>query len=148
MQLPASPIYSDGGLEFPQSPQPRSSLRIDYTKFRTKMCRHYLQKVPCPFEDRCVFSHGTHSPGLSSSSDSPMSSQRRPQKADKSSQSDDSIGSECPSESNSDSCAVEQPPEYSAAVQDDSISAMYSPPAYPRRYRYDPYSFTGILYES
>lgn len=31
--------------------------KIDYTKYRTKMCRNALMGIECPFRDRCVFAH-------------------------------------------------------------------------------------------
>jgi len=35
-----------------------ANVAIDYGKYKTKLCRNFIMGVPCPFESRCVFSHG------------------------------------------------------------------------------------------
>lgn len=67
MQSPTSPMYStghDAGFAFPSSPrhnnkqQHSASNKIDYSKFKTKLCRNFSLGLPCPFGDSCAFSHG------------------------------------------------------------------------------------------
>lgn len=31
---------------------------IDSAKYKTKLCRNYVMGIPCPFAERCAFSHG------------------------------------------------------------------------------------------
>jgi hypothetical protein len=97
---------------------------IDYSKFKTKMCRHFLMGMQCPFEDRCAFAHGNLEQFRTAS---PMKQQS----------------------SSSSSLA---PPSYStfigSSMSDSPVdSRPDTPPAYPTRYRFEPYSSSGIVYE-
>ena len=37
---------------------PNKDAKIDATRFKTKLCRHFAESGVCPFQSRCVFSHG------------------------------------------------------------------------------------------
>ena len=86
---------------------------IDYSKFKTKMCRHYAMGQQCPFEDRCAFAHG-----------------------------EQQVAPPPP------------PPSYDLFVTHSSANPPESPmdtssdtpPAYPSRFRYDPYSPSSIIF--
>lgn len=109
---PLTPTYSDARSE--TSAGFGNSLRygrrgVDYTKFRTRLCRNFQAGAACPFGDRCAFSHGEAE-----------ESGRRAAESD-----------------------VPPPPSYAEAVQTEAVM----PPAYPSRFRHDPYSFNGVMFE-
>eukprot|EP00760_Papus_ankaliazontas_P032528 PhM_4_TR5882/c0_g1_i1/m.15835 len=35
-----------------------TSLKIDPVRYKTKICRHFVESGACPFTARCVFAHG------------------------------------------------------------------------------------------
>eukprot|EP00796_Vickermania_ingenoplastis_P005964 gene5964-4273_t len=122
----------------PSSPQPR----IDYSKYKTKICRHY-QFGSCPFEDRCAFSHGDDaSPEMS-----PEASPRHPRRVkSESTMISDEHDHQSESTSNSDTSPIPPPPAYEVATLTDCMmeTLLY----YPSRFRYDPYSYDGIRVEN
>lgn len=150
MQSPSSPLFSDSGMDFLASHHghPRRSNRIDHTKLKTRMCRNYMNGMPCPFEDRCAFSHSRIS-GVQSPTSYDMGNKRRLYQT-ASPRGDDYLAMDSVSESQ-DSCgAIPPPPTYEAAISEDQLlrtQEYTKPPAYPSRFRYDPYSYAGIMYE-
>jgi len=112
-QLPLGAQQQQG----PHSPHHNRRPVIDYSKFKTKMCRHYLMGLPCPFEDRCAFAHGNDQ----------IRNQALPPPPPPPPSYHHFIGSvpESPTESRPD-----------------------TPPAYPTRFRYEPYSPNGVVYEA
>eukprot|EP00796_Vickermania_ingenoplastis_P005966 gene5966-4275_t len=144
-QTPNSPAFSDGSFDFSNSTKRRA--KIDYSKYKTKICRHY-QLGSCPFEDRCAFSHGDDaSPEMS-----PEASPRHPRRV-KSESTMISDEHDSPSD-NTSNCEVyvpPPPPAYEVAVMEEMRMSEYTmmpATAYPSRYRYDPYSYSGIRVES
>jgi len=142
------------------------------------MCRHFLQGLQCPFQDRCAFSHGedgsiiptADSPAAtylgdshySHGTDSPTSADdghfarryiRRPPHGNdnvRGAENFNANGSEEEEDRNSDSFLPPPPPYEESNILHvepmmDNYGAM--PPAYPTRYRYNPYSYMGITYE-
>ncbi|CAD2218059.1 zinc finger protein ZFP1 [Angomonas deanei] len=97
--------------------------KIDYSKFKTKLCRNYLNGIPCPFEDRCAFAHGETE--ANAEVQSPVSAIHASFAARKEG-----------SDSFSDSQELPPPPSYEESVQ---------PPVYPARFRHDPYSSTSAF---
>jgi len=95
---------------------------IDVTKYKTKMCRNYMLGLPCPFEDRCAFAHGN---GQIRSNRS--SNQGSPSKA--------------PPTYNAFLLATDSP------VDSPRSNSPHPPPSYPSRFRFDPYSAQGIVFE-
>ncbi|RNF09715.1 zinc finger protein ZFP1 [Trypanosoma rangeli] len=83
---------------------------VDYSKFRTRVCRNFSMGIPCPFGERCAFSHGD-----------PEASTVRMEEAE-----------------------LPPPPPYSEAHQTE----IMLPPAYPSRFRHNPYDFNGVLFEN
>lgn len=158
--MPSSPVYSDSGVDF-ASPHRRMTNRIDSTKLKTKMCRNFLLGRPCPFEGNCAFSHDESELVEPQSPTSPQSAfRKRPSNRSAFYSKEDTVATverellhgDVVSESNSNSgnFAAGAPPSYREAVQDDVVNVQdeYAlPPAYPTRYRNDPYSYTGVLYE-
>jgi len=119
--------------EFPQGGRPAKN-SIDYSKFKTKMCRHYLNGYQCPFEDRCAFSHG----------EAPRSRPPPPsfQEYQSSVETSPVKGLPPPPPSYDDSVAVFGS---DSPVEPEEIN---TPPSYPTRFRYEPYSVAGIVFES
>lgn len=151
--MPTSPIYSDNGFEYPTSPVRRSpGSRIDYSKFKTKLCRHFVQGSRCPFEDRCAFSHGD---GVTEEAPREMIARPRTyllaREAERKALDErDLLEGSMETASSSDSYTAPPPPSYDVAVQEDLFvgsDAYTMPPAYSVRYRYDPYSPTCVMYE-
>lgn len=162
-----SSFYHNGGVGAagfgPRKPS------IDQSKLKTKMCRHYLMGLQCPFEARCAFAHGeeqlvsdrpaTHSPvaaastALSTASTAPSSIAppvRGPLFAPRA----PTVESMPP---------PPPPPSYHAFVSQSQsmsgagseadnesprVSRPPSPPAYPTRFRYEPYSHTAIVFQA
>ena len=120
--------------DFPQVGGRTVKNSIDYSKFKTKLCRHYLNGFQCPFEDRCAFSHG----------EAPRSRQPPPSFQEYQSSVESSPVKGLPP----------PPPSYHesvAALGSDSprdSEEISTPPSYPTRFRYEPYSVVGIIYES
>jgi hypothetical protein len=105
------------------SPSSPSKNVIDYSKFKTKLCRNFLMGLPCPFESRCAFAHS-------------MEEQ---------------------AQGRAMAPAIPRPPSYhdfvatasvsEAALSDSQDSSRPStPPAYPSRFRYDPYTPAGVIF--
>ncbi|KAH9579919.1 E3 ligase [Trypanosoma melophagium] len=82
---------------------------VDFSKFRTRMCRNYTMGLACPFGENCAFSHGDAEPQAARVDEGEMP----------------------------------PPPPYAEAVETE----LMLPPAYPSRFRHDPYSFSGVLFE-
>jgi len=119
---PTSPGYPDASeshIGTPTHPVYRRAA-IDYTKFKTKPCRNFSMGLPCQFEDRCAFAHGDERPVFAA-----------PETA----------------------ATAPPPPSYeslfcstTASLTPDDDSGAGTPPAYPSRYRFDPYSGCGIIF--
>lgn len=134
-------MMSQSSWDIPESPDTLSpyymspvkgklSNPIDQSKIKTKMCRNYQLGLPCPFEDRCAFVHG---PVIVTKTSTVVALAPPP-----------------------------PPPSYTDALQtawnsnsdsfnDSPVSSprMESPPpAYPQKFRYDPYHPQGIVYEN
>jgi len=123
-----------------QSPSYARPSKIDYSKFKTRLCRHYVNGNQCPYEDRCAFSHGepfTAAPADARNRAPPPSFTEY-----------QSSGANSPVKG-----APPPPPSYLESVltmnSDDSPteSGPGTPPSYPSRFRYEPYSVAGIIYE-
>lgn len=101
--------------------------RIDYTKYKTKYCRNYVMGFRCPFEDRCAFAHGPYQVRAAPPPPPPSYS-----------------------EAVTEALVSVAPPPYSALVASDSPSDSRppSPPQYPTKYRFDPYTTTGVRFEN
>ncbi|CCW61612.1 unnamed protein product [Phytomonas sp. EM1] len=162
----ATPMYNEPTVDYTGSPRRRVQ-RIDTTKLKTKVCRNYAHGLPCPFEHRCAFSHGEtaiHSP---TTGEAEAFSPNHGRKASLTTREEDgcaptatamrrveSGGTEldvASSDVNSDSISLPPPPPaYEIAIQED-LAAMVDesslPPAYPTRYRFDPYSYSSVRYE-
>lgn len=217
MHSPASPLYRGDHFHLPTSPihrKPQHSVsnKIDYTKFKTKMCRNYAMGLPCPFESRCAFSHGENdvepmtkvphrvnvateedvedtssstgslaspkarltSGSLYSHAVTAESRRLRHSTTDvfSSNSSEGASFSSFHRTSASTAAAPGQnanateflpppPPSYETALSSmayEPVGAMAAygvsakdalaiPPAYPTRFRHDPYSFAGVVYE-
>ncbi|CUF25055.1 zinc finger protein, putative [Bodo saltans] len=108
---------------------------IDYSKFKTKVCRNYMLGLRCPFEDRCAFSHG---PIPRSNSASVAAPPPPPSYAD-------SVNESAIADADADA-----PPTYENFLTTESpdCSQPPSPPQYPSKYRYDPYSCQGVIFEN
>ena len=117
----------------PNSASPRKNA-IDYTKFKTKLCRHFLMGLQCPFEDRCAFAHG-HTV-TTADTESPMISP-------KSATAPPAYGSFVDIESPTDS-RPPSPPSYGATAA--PAPAYNSAPEYPSRFRHDPYNGSGVVF--
>lgn len=59
-----APVEPPAAQETSQAPPPP----MDLTKYKTKLCRNYMQKGNCNFGNTCMFAHGKHdlqgSPGM------------------------------------------------------------------------------------
>lgn len=122
---------------------------IDYSKFKTKVCRNYLLGIPCPFEDRCAFAHGDvqsqpqghrEGPPTSTASNNDSCSDHGERGMPPPPPPPAPLGG---------SCAL--PPSYDDFITSGTESPVESRPAtppYPARYRYEPYSMAGIVYEN
>lgn len=80
IQTLSSPVRNDNtAVDYTSSPKSTTSRRRykgknSEAKKKVKMCRNYLRGIPCPFELRCAFSHGSSSTQTQSySQDSPRS---------------------------------------------------------------------------
>ena len=112
-------------LSTPVSASPQKAV-IDYSKFKTKLCRNYLMGIACPFESRCAFAHGPEEQQAARAA------------------------------ANACSPTIPSPPSYTAFISasdsmDDlsgsgATSRPNTPPAYPTRFRYEPYSQAGIIF--
>ncbi|RNC31274.1 zinc finger protein ZFP1 [Trypanosoma cruzi] len=110
---PQTPTFSDARSDNSVgfNTNPRYGRRgVDYSKFRTRVCRNYSMGITCPFGERCAFSHGE-----------PDKSHVRTEEAE-----------------------LPPPPPYPEGVH----AEIMLPPAYPSRFRHDPYSFNGVLFEN
>ena len=47
----------------PSNPGQKSKVPCDETKFKTKMCKNYIQTGACTFGPACLFAHGDHEMG-------------------------------------------------------------------------------------
>lgn len=116
--------FSESDVETPTFNSPLKSRQpIDYSKFKTKMCRNYMLGLRCPWEDRCAFSHG------------PVAGRNAPPPPP-------------PYSVVADSTAA--PPSYASFVASDSPdgSRPPTPPQYPTKFRYDPYTTQGVVFEN
>jgi hypothetical protein len=121
---------SESDIDSPLYASPMKGSRntsIDYSKFKTKICRNYMMGLRCPFEDRCAFAHG------------PISRQQQP-------------ASPPPPPTYAESVVTDAaaPPTYAnfLATESPDASRPPSPPQYPVKYRYDPYSCNGVVFEN
>jgi hypothetical protein len=107
---------------------------IDYSKFKTKMCRNYMLGLRCPFEDRCAFSHGP----IPRSNSTLVATPPPPPPTYAESVNETTIA---------DADAL---PTYENFLSTESPdgSQPSSPPQYPSKYRYDPYSCQGVIFEN
>ena len=53
-----SPLKESSVQDASNTATPAKEAKIDATRFKTKLCRHYMESGVCPFQSRCVFSHG------------------------------------------------------------------------------------------
>lgn len=139
------------------------SKNMDMTKFKTKVCKNFKNGIPCPFGDNCAFLHITESiqhvtmkennntnrrsmPAKTLSYEGSWFSQG--EEKELLSESSDTVRS---------TASPLPPPMYEEAIQqrrmkDEDVtsptSVMMMPPAYPKRFRHDPYSFAGLCYVS
>ncbi|KPA83265.1 hypothetical protein ABB37_02942 [Leptomonas pyrrhocoris] len=158
-----TPVHDGNKEEAKGKPQLTSS-RIDSTKYKTKLCRHFARGLPCPFGEHCAFSHGedlaTMGPkDLTSMPTSPLNTKARcytPETASLTGEDGNSMENSAHfrvrfrslSRSHSQQ-HMQPPPSYEAAVttaEGATSSAAVPPPSYPRRYRFDPYSADTIVY--
>ena len=116
---------SESDIDSPAYTPMKGRQPIDYSKFKTNMCRNYMLGLRCPFEDRCAFAHGPI----------PSRGQAPPPPSYNSTVIGESL------------CA---PPSYSAFVSNESPSDSrpQTPPQYPAKYRYDPYNPQGVVFEN
>jgi len=119
---------------YPGTPMKGSSL--DMTKFKTKLCRHYQMGRPCPFESRCAFAHGLEEQAAARAA--AQAAVPPPPAYDEAFATPSAPGSEADS-----SEARTNSVQPHAAEEDRSCT----PPAYPTKYRYDPYNIhSGVVY--
>ena len=52
------PDSSDGTSDFLMTAPEQKRRSIDAAKYKTKMCRNFVMGIPCPFNEKCAFSHG------------------------------------------------------------------------------------------
>jgi hypothetical protein len=140
--------------------------RIDYSKYKTRLCRHFVRGMPCPFGDRCVFAHIEEVEKMvvkvpASMPASPLDPRMRIYTPETESlPEEDCRSSECcgdcyvrpcsdGQQQQQSSAALPPPPSYEAALETEkgvTSSESFLPPSYPLRYRFDPYSPQGIAY--
>lgn len=118
----------DSPTSFPTPVKLNRNNSIDYSKFKTKMCRNFLMGVPCPFEDRCAFAHGPLPRGQLEAADE----------------------ADAPPSYAEAVVVTAAPPSYASFLTVDSpdVSRPPSPPQYPAKFRYDPYSCQGVIFEN
>ncbi|KPI90183.1 zinc finger protein ZFP1 [Leptomonas seymouri] len=112
--------------------------RIDYTKYKTRLCRHFIRGLSCPFRDRCAFSHGEEIAAMMLKQRASVPSSPPESRA--------SADSESQQQSHEQ---LQPPPSYEASsmfLVRATTTEIFLPPSYPRRYRFDPYSPHAIAY--
>lgn len=164
--LPSVLSRDDGNEHMLRHSSSGSNSRIDYTKYKTRLCRHFLRGKPCPFRERCVFAHAEEVEKLGQMKEaawtlaSPLDFKARSYTPETESLTGEDGGNSADStgdfrvRSPSDTAKAEvdmpPPPSYEAAlVTEEGVTAPedFLPPTYPRRYRFNPYSKQGITYE-
>ncbi|CCW68089.1 unnamed protein product [Phytomonas sp. Hart1] len=159
-----TPLYTESPADYAGGSRRRAQ-RIDPTKLKTKVCRNYALGLPCPFEQRCAFSHGDAATRSPTTGDAEAFSPNHGRRASFTTRDDDacvptttamrrveSDSAELDASSSdgvSDSAGM-PPPAYEIAIQEDMVGLVDEhalPPAYPTRYRFDPYSYSSVRYE-
>ncbi|KAG5498716.1 hypothetical protein JKF63_03004 [Porcisia hertigi] len=163
MQLPRIPSYEEAsmaGAEYslsPMSPLSHLSKKIDVTKLKTKACRYYVLGVTCPFGDTCAFSHSepvsptAYAPARFTAK-SPASVNFEDLFKSGSGQLSDTQSTDAAGEVPERVVFGQPPPAYDIALKESETMAaateeLVTPPAYPKRFRFDPYSVTWIAFE-
>ncbi|KAG5473207.1 hypothetical protein CUR178_03126 [Leishmania enriettii] len=165
MQLPRIPSYEEAsmaGAEYPLSPMSplaHLSKKIDVTKLKTKACRYFLLGVACPFGDSCAFSHSepvspaAYAPARMAAR-SPASVNFEDMSKSGSGQLSETQSSDAAGDVPERVVFGQPPPAYEVALKESETLAaaaaaeeLASPPAYPKRFRFDPYSVNWIAYE-
>lgn len=126
---PSDANLSESDIETPTYNSPLKGRHpIDYSKFKTKVCRNYMLGLRCPWEHRCAFSHGPVS-GRNASAGAPPPP---------------------PPYSAAATESATAPPSYASFVASDSPDASRppTPPHYPTKFRYDPYTTQGVVFEN
>ncbi|EPY15263.1 zinc finger protein ZFP1 [Strigomonas culicis] len=137
------------------------SKNMDMTKFKTKICKNFKNGVHCPFGDNCAFLHINESIQHVTMKDNSTTSRRsmlpktlsyegswfsQGEEKEMLSESSDTVRS---------TASPPPPPHYEEAIQQRRMKEeemaspnVMMPPAYPKRFRHDPYSFAGVQYVS
>ncbi|CAJ1031969.1 putative Zinc finger C-x8-C-x5-C-x3-H type (and similar)/CCCH-type zinc finger containing protein [Leishmania utingensis] len=166
MQISRIPSYEEAsmaGADYtmsPMSPLAHLSKKIDVTKLKTKACRYFVLGVTCPFGDSCAFSHSepvspaAYAPGRMSAK-SPVSLNFEDLSKSGSGHLSDTQSNDAAGEVTERVVFGQPPPAYEIALRESETLAAASaaaeelstPPAYPKRFRFDPYSVNWIAYE-
>ncbi|GET90825.1 hypothetical protein, conserved [Leishmania tarentolae] len=166
MQLSRIPSYEEAsvaGADYqlsPMSPLGHLSKKIDVTKLKTKACRYFSLGVACPFGDVCAFSH---SEPVSPAAYAPARmAAKSPTSLNFEDLSKSGSGPLSDTQSNDAGAEVAErvvfgqpPPAYEVALKESEtlaaaaagVEELATPPAYPKRFRFDPYSVNWIAYE-
>lgn len=114
-------------------------VNLDLTKFKTKLCRHYTMGQACPFEARCAFAHGFDEQSAARAAADTMAP---PPPAYNLATPTQGSGPNSDADLNE---SQEAQQHHNEAVVESS--RPNTPPAYPTRYRYDPYNLhTGMVF--
>ncbi|CAC9514438.1 Zinc finger C-x8-C-x5-C-x3-H type (and similar) [Leishmania donovani] len=166
MQLSRIPSYEEAsvaGAEYsvsPMSPLAHLSKKIDVTKLKTKACRYFLLGVTCPFGDSCAFSHSepvspaAYAPARMAAKSSASLNFEDLSKSG-SAQLSDTQSNDAAGDVSERVVFGQPPPAYEVALKESETLAaaaaaaeeLATPPAYPKRFRFDPYSVNWIAYE-